>query len=306
MRLSDLLIDDWIAIPLEVEDLQGALRHLVGLFHASGVTEHDPGPRLARDLAQGVQGEVIRVDDDIVLVLGHLDGIQDVSMTVGVSPRPFQVAAGEGGAEGSARVALLLLTPRRVSNLKEHFVPALLRVLRHGGVAEGLLGASSPVEIRGIRELMETQLRERLLVEDALTPLTYRIYPDTPLTEVVDLMARRQLHAVPVVGENLEVLGIISTGDALRHLLPPRGGRETEEAREAPREAATPSARDVMTRTVMCVAEDQSLFEAANLMVNRDVEQLPVVREGELIGFLTRQAILRRLFGSPRREPETP
>jgi CBS domain-containing protein len=52
-----------------------------------------------------------------------------------------------------------------------------------------------------------------------------------------------------------------------------------------------------MTRTVLCVSEDQSLLEAANLMVNRDVEQLPVVREGELIGFLTRDAILRILFG---------
>jgi CBS domain-containing protein len=32
-------------------------------------------------------------------------------------------------------------------------------------------------------------------------------------------------------------------------------------------------------------------------MVNRDVDQLPVVREGELIGFLTRDAILKVLFG---------
>jgi CBS domain-containing protein len=52
-----------------------------------------------------------------------------------------------------------------------------------------------------------------------------------------------------------------------------------------------------MTRTVMCVSEDQNLLEAANLMVNREVEQLPVVREGELIGFLTRESILRVLFG---------
>jgi predicted transcriptional regulator len=30
-------------------------------------------------------------------------------------------------------------------------------------------------------------------------------------------------------------------------------------------------------------------------MVNRDVAQLPVVREGELIGFLTRDTALQRL-----------
>jgi CBS domain-containing protein len=33
------------------------------------------------------------------------------------------------------------------------------------------------------------------------------------------------------------------------------------------------------------------------MMVNRDVEQLPVVREGELVGFITRDSILRALHG---------
>ena len=51
-----------------------------------------------------------------------------------------------------------------------------------------------------------------------------------------------------------------------------------------------------MTRTVMCVSEDQSLIEAASIMVNRDVEQLPVIRGGEMVGFLTRGEVLRWLF----------
>ena len=53
-----------------------------------------------------------------------------------------------------------------------------------------------------------------------------------------------------------------------------------------------------MTRTVLCVSEDQGLLDAANMMVNRDVEQLPVVREGELVGFVTRDSILRTLHGA--------
>jgi CBS domain-containing protein len=57
-----------------------------------------------------------------------------------------------------------------------------------------------------------------------------------------------------------------------------------------------------MTRTVLCVSEDQSLVEAANMMVNRDVEQIPVVREGELVGFITRDSILRALRGVPAPE----
>lgn len=297
MKLSDLLIDDWIAVPLEADDLSGVLRKLIELLEGAGSFGRETGRKLARDLAFGSQGEVIRVNQDVVLVVGKLEGLEDVSVSLGIAREPFHVSAEGRHPPGTARAALLLLTPRRLSTLKEQFVPALVRVLRDGDQTSRLLEARSPVEVRGFKELMETQLRERLLVEDALAPLQYRIYPDTPLGEIVDLMVRRGLHAVPVVGENLEVLGIISVGDALKHLLPRRRSQEADGGDRAADAEKAISARDVMTRTVMCVSEDQSLLEAANLMINRDVEQLPVVREGELIGFLTRDAILRRLFG---------
>jgi signal-transduction protein with cAMP-binding, CBS, and nucleotidyltransferase domain len=55
------------------------------------------------------------------------------------------------------------------------------------------------------------------------------------------------------------------------------------------------TARDVMTRSVLCVAEGQPLIEAAHMMVHKDVEQIPVAREGRLIGIVTRAKVLRAL-----------
>jgi CBS domain-containing protein len=51
-----------------------------------------------------------------------------------------------------------------------------------------------------------------------------------------------------------------------------------------------------MSRSVMCISEDQGLAEVATIMVNKDVERLPVVSEGRLTGFLTRGDIIRKLF----------
>jgi CBS domain-containing protein len=48
----------------------------------------------------------------------------------------------------------------------------------------------------------------------------------------------------------------------------------------------------------MCISEEQSLVEAANLMVNKGVNQLPVVRSGELVGFLSVETALKLLFGT--------
>jgi CBS domain-containing protein len=142
---------------------------------------------------------------------------------------------------------------------------------------------------------MSKEAAARLLVEDVLEPVKYRVYPNTPLNEVVDLMVRRDVRAVPVVGERYEVLGIITTGDALDQVLRDRPSDEPDAAVRG--DALT--ARDVMTRAVLCVSEAQELADAARMMVNRKVEQLPVVRDGELVGLITRDAILRALHGGP-------
>lgn len=141
---------------------------------------------------------------------------------------------------------------------------------------------------------MDGNRSRELSVEYVFDAVQYRVYPDTPWVEVVDLMVRRRARAIPVVGEQYEVLGIITTGDALRRVL-----------RDGPSDDTTGSeggngltARDVMTRAVLCVSETQPLLDAARIMMNRDVEQLPVVRDGELIGLITRDAILRALHGS--------
>lgn len=295
MKLSDLLVDEWIAVPFEARDLGEALAVLVERVARSGALPPDRGRKLARDLAFGTEGEVVRVNQDIVLVLGRVEALEDLSVTLGVARSPFRVSAEGETPPRTARAVLLLLTPRSAQALKAEVAPSLVRVLRDPELTQKLMQAGDVIEVRGLKELMEAEIQHRLLVEDALVPARYRVYPDTPLSEVMDLIVRRGLRAVPVVGERYEVLGIITSGDALKRLLPRKrpGDADADASAERPM-----TARDVMTRSVMCVSEEQSLLEAANLMVNRDVEQLPVVREGELVGFLTRDTILRALFGA--------
>jgi signal-transduction protein with cAMP-binding, CBS, and nucleotidyltransferase domain len=50
-----------------------------------------------------------------------------------------------------------------------------------------------------------------------------------------------------------------------------------------------------MTRSVMCVSEGQPLIEAAHMMLHKDVDQIPVARDGRLVGIVTRANVLRAL-----------
>lgn len=301
MKLSDLLVDAWVAAPLEAADLGGALHELFTRVAARGHLSDRQAAKAARDLAFGSQGEVVRIDPRAVAVVDCVEGLTQPALGIGVAEAPFQVTA-EGRSEpGRARIVVLILAAGKLSGARQDLVPAVVRALKVPGVIERLETARSSDDVRAIQELMETSVDAKLVVEDALVPVKYRVYPDTPLDEVVDLMVRRGVHAVPVVGERYEVLGILTAGDALEHIL--QEGRRGDE--DKPR-IQDPLARDFMTRSVLCVSEDQALVEAANMMVNRDVEQLPVVREGEFVGFVTRDSILRALTGAlePENSPE--
>lgn len=134
--------------------------------------------------------------------------------------------------------------------------------------------------------MVDENVGESLLVEDAIDPVSQKVSPDTPLSDVIDLIVRRRVGAVPVVGSSDEVLGIITSGDALDQMVRDRAEDGV---------SGDLTARDVMTRTVLCVSEGQPLFEAAHMMVHKRVEQLPVVRDGELIGMITRSKVLRAM-----------
>lgn len=291
MRLSELLVDAWVALPLEAADLDGALKELLHRVYRQGLMDEALADKLARDLAFGIHGEVIRINESVVVVLGCLEALEGPSVAVGVAPHPFVVTAEGKPQPGHARALILILVPGNLTGARQDILPVLTRALRDPARTERLLAARALEDIRGIRGLMDTEFQTRLLVEDALVSVKYRVYPDTPLTEVVDLMVRRGVHSVPVVGEGYEVLGILTSGDALAFLLGGGDGTDVPGQRSL-------VARDFMTRTVLCVSESQALAEAANMMVNRDVEQLPVVREGEFVGFVTRDSILRALYGA--------
>ncbi len=290
MRLSEIIHRDQIRVPLEAETLEEAVGLLCHGLEDRGPLPEGGAARLAGGFFSGAKGEVIRVNEWVVLVAARTDWVRDLVGAMGSVAVPFDM--GDQGEGGTASVLILLLTPRRVSPLKIQAIPTLSRFLREKENVARLRDARDAEEVLAFSELMELELQDHLLVADGLSPLLYRVYPDTPLKEVVGLMVRQKIRAVPVVGERLEFLGLIRSADAIRYLLPERltGDKGTQELESL-------EAREIMVRTIMCISEDQSLVEAANLMVNKGVSQLPVVREGELVGFLSVDTALRLLFG---------
>ncbi|HEX5521158.1 MAG TPA: CBS domain-containing protein [Longimicrobiaceae bacterium] len=292
MRLSEVLRPEHVVVPLEAASVGGAVRALAERLRSSGDIA-DPAA-LEALLAEPLARDVVHVGEQVVLPHLRTDAVRGLAVALGVASAPLR----EGGREGEARIVVLVLAPPTASHLYLQTVAALARALRSDDVVERLLAARSVAEVLAIEPIANLTIHPRLTVRDVMTQRVYRVRPETPVREVLELMGRNDLKAVPVVGEKREVLGMVTERDLLRHLFPNvlRTGGEPAEGGTQPG-AGTTAVREIMTRSVMCVSEDQALSDVASIMINKDVERLPVVSEGKLTGFLTRGDILRKLFG---------
>lgn len=149
--------------------------------------------------------------------------------------------------------------------------------------------------------------QEVLHVRDVMVRGVSAVRPETPLAEVVELLLRRDVKALPVVDERRRVVGIVTGGDLLgRSGLDLRLSLEQQLEADALRERLTElarsgkTARDVMTRHVRTVEADLDLGAAIRLMAERGVKRLPVVdAQGALIGILARADVLRAIAALP-------
>jgi CBS domain-containing protein len=98
---------------------------------------------------------------------------------------------------------------------------------------------------------------------------------ETPVVDVVRLLAEKRIGAVPVLGDAGEVRGILSERDVLY-------GMARDGAALLARRADA-----VMTAPAITVSADLGVLVALSLMTRRRIRHLPVVEGGALIGLVS-------------------
>jgi CBS domain-containing protein/mannitol/fructose-specific phosphotransferase system IIA component (Ntr-type) len=289
MQLLELIPPEHIVTPLEAGTLRAALTELVGRLAASGALQD------AAAVERGLTGprDVVAAGPDVVMPHYRTDAVDRVVVCLGLAPDGLDASA--NGLDIRPRVVTLIVAPRHATALYLQTVSMLARLFRDPSVVDRLVQARSPDEVRQLADLEGLRLQPRLTVRDIMAHHAFSVTPSTPARDAVDQMVRRRLRALPVVGDKQEVLGVVTEWDVMRALLPqiPRAGVDSQE----PVIPETLRVKDIMTRSVLCISEDLGLEEAANMMINKDVEQFPVTSEGKLSGFVTRGDIIRKLFG---------
>lgn len=151
--------------------------------------------------------------------------------------------------------------------------------------------------------------------KDVMTTNVVTVGSDTDVGTIARRLLERRISAVPVVDPEGRVVGIVSEGDLMRR---PESGTERRpswwlELLATPQRARDYvkshglTAKDVMTREVITVAEDATLAQVATLLERHRIKRVPVIRDGRIVGIVSRANLLHGLVaraGTPTVTPD--
>ena len=152
-------------------------------------------------------------------------------------------------------------------------------------------------------------------VRDVMTANVISVAAQATILEAARAMLRNRVSGLPVVDAKGQLVGMVTEGDFLRR-------SEIGTERRRPRwlefvlgpgrmaedyvRAAGRKVEDVMTRDPVAVREDDDLETVVELMERRRVKRFPVMRDGKIVGIVSRANLMRALVGLAPTEKEPP
>lgn len=144
-----------------------------------------------------------------------------------------------------------------------------------------------------------------MLAQDIMTKTVATVGPDATIDAVIAVMVALHASGVPVVAQDGTLAGIITEGDLLRRVETATDGPRPRSfldilfgsGREAADYVRSHSRRvsDLMTAPVISVTEETPLVDLVHVMENKRIRRVPVLRDGRLVGIVSRADLVRAL-----------
>ena len=115
--------------------------------------------------------------------------------------------------------------------------------------------------------------------KDIMTKEVSTVRKDAKITDVIRLLAQKRITGVPVVSDDMRLLGMVTEKDILRTL------RYDQNIKGK-------TAADLMTSEVVSFDENDSLTEVFENLVEYEFRRVPILSEGILVGIVSRRDII--------------
>ena len=145
--------------------------------------------------------------------------------------------------------------------------------------------------------------------KDVMTSPAVSVEPDASIWQAVRIMLQRHISGLPVIDQEGGLVGIVTEGDFLRraetgtqrrrprwleYLIGP-GRLADEYTRSHGRKVS-----EIMTAEPLTITEDTPLDEIVRLMEKRQIKRLPVVRDQQVVGIVSRANLVHALASVAR------
>jgi CBS domain-containing protein len=104
----------------------------------------------------------------------------------------------------------------------------------------------------------------------------------TPISEVVEIFIENDITGLPVVDDDMTLVGIISEKDVMNVLLNSK--------------AESVKVEDFMTRDVMSFEQDADFITICECLVNNNFRRVPLLANGKLVGIISRRDLIKYIF----------
>ena len=148
-------------------------------------------------------------------------------------------------------------------------------------------------------------------VKDIMTPDPVAVRVDSPIREAAGLLRKYHIGGLPVMdGDRVagivtetDIISLLDTGSLSSDLwlpsplevieVPVREFINWEKTKRALTDIGDREVRRVMSSPAVTIDEESDIADAASLMLRERIARLPVIRNGKLIGIVTRADIVR-------------
>ncbi len=135
-----------------------------------------------------------------------------------------------------------------------------------------------------------------MMARDVMSDGVMSIMADATALEAAELLVNTGVSAMPVVDETGIVVGIVSEADLIGKPGFDLAQRMTGDTAAGPDQLRRQTVAEVMTRDVITVDENLSLSEVAQVMLERRVKRIPVMRDGAIVGVVSRVDLLKGMI----------
>lgn len=115
--------------------------------------------------------------------------------------------------------------------------------------------------------------------EDIMTEIVVSVKKDTPMYEAAQLLATNDITGVPVVDDDMTLVGVITEKDIL-------------DLFDVLQYADDRSVNSSMSREVIFFDVEDGLSEVCECLKNNNFRRIPVTSEGKVVGIISRRDLI--------------